>query len=62
MEVRRLDIPVTRRDFTATRAAMLQDYAGLAVLFNTTAEAFLLLPGALRLLETIVTSYRVLSD
>jgi hypothetical protein len=45
MEVRRLDIPVTRLDFTATRAAMLQDYAGLAVLFNTTAEAFLLLPG-----------------
>ena len=62
MEVRRLDIPVTRRDFTATRAALLQDYAGLAVLFNTPQKRFFFSRETLRLLETIVTCYRVLSD
>jgi H+/Cl- antiporter ClcA len=62
METCRLDIPVARRDFTATRAAPLRDYAGLAVLFNTTVAAFLFLAETLRLLETIVTRYRILSD
>jgi hypothetical protein len=41
MEICGLDIPAARRDFMATRAAALRDYACLAVLFNTTAAAFL---------------------
>jgi hypothetical protein len=41
MEICGLDISVARRDFTATRSAPLRDYAGLAVLFNTTVAAFL---------------------
>jgi hypothetical protein len=40
MEICGLGMPVARRDFMATRAAALRDYAGLAVLFNTTAAAF----------------------
>ena len=41
MGICRLDIPVARRDFTATLAAPLPYYATLVVLFNTTVAAFL---------------------
>ena len=41
MGIVRLDRSVARRDFAATRAALLRAYSSLVVLFNATVAAFL---------------------
>jgi hypothetical protein len=45
MGIFRLDIPVARKDFAATRAALLRAYSSLVVLFNATVAAFLFSQG-----------------